>query len=305
MANRAGRQAFLYVILLSSSIAGCTNVEGLRPDISAKPVPSRLDEIAYINELRSVFRADSNSLCFDGNGLKPFVAKSAEGLDRSDSSEDLFPDETKGQKNGQCIRYKNIAAGEAGKLEVRKYLAAGFGLTDLYCQRFFTVSAASEQNRKFSRNFSSGVDAMINTILSVTGAGEVPLGIANAGFEALDNTFESYDSAFLVAPDMANVRKLVFAAQDEFKKSALDTKRSDFPTEYQSARSIVERYAGHCSFTGMRDLINQSIKDKTDEINTQTANADAPLPQPKKPNQAPEAVETNQKRVLTTPVPPS
>jgi hypothetical protein len=292
-------------IALATCSSGCATVEGLRPDIAAKPVPSRLDEIAYINELRSVFITDTGKFCFDGEGLKPFISKSSEGTGRSNTSEDRLKGDKEGKGANQCIRYKVVATGAAGKAEVRKYMAAGFGLTDMYCQRFFTVSAGSEQNRKFARNFSGGVDSMMNAILSVTGAGEIPLGIANAGFEAIDNTFESYDSAYLVAPDMANVRKLVFAAQDEYRKAALDITRTDFPTDYQSARSVIERYAGHCSFTGMRELINQSIKDKTDDINNETANLEKSADGLWRDDLEKAGPETRQKKVLATPVPPS
>ena len=37
------------------AINACSKFDSLRPDIAAKPNPSRLDEIAYINILRSAF----------------------------------------------------------------------------------------------------------------------------------------------------------------------------------------------------------------------------------------------------------
>ena len=256
-------------ILSAVTLSGCTSVEGFRPDIAAKPLPSRLDEIAYINVLRSAFIVRQQSgaannglpdvqLCFAGTDLAAFKSKSGQGYnDTKYQEEEYF-----GQK---CLGYRQNPA----DTEMRHYLTAGFGLTDLYCQRFFTVANASEQNRKFGRNVASGVDVMIGSILSLSGAGDTAVGIANAGFGLLDTTFESYDTAYLVAPDMSNVQKLVLAAQDEYRKTALDA--SLMVKGYPAARSVIERYATLCTFSGMRELVNKSLKDKTDQINLETS----------------------------------
>ena len=265
---------FIIGIVAMSSLTGCASVEGFRPDIAAKPVPSRLDEIAYINVLRSAFvlkTQDSvaanglpdRSLCFDGTDLAVFKSKSGQGFNDTKFKEEEMA-------SGNCLAYRpNPAAAE-----MRHYLTAGFGITDLYCQRFFTVANASEQNRKFGRNVASGVDVMVGSILSLSGAGETAVGIANAGFGLLDTTFESYDTAYLVAPDMSNVQKLVLAAQDEYRKDAL--KSSSMVAGYPAARSVIERYATLCTFSGMRELVNKSLKDKTDQINL---NTNAPVSQ--------------------------
>lgn len=249
-------------------LSGCASVEGFRPDIAAKPVPSRLDEIAFINTLRSAFVVRDQDvvasyglpdldLCFDGSDLAAFRSKSGQGFNDTKYKEEEFAGKS-------CLGYRPNPLPP----EMRHYLTAGFGLTDLYCQRFFTVANASEQNRKFGRNVASGVDVMVGSILSLSGAGETAVGIANAGFGLLDTTFESYDTAYLVAPDMSNVQKLVLAAQDEYRKTALDT--ALMVKGYPGARSVVERYATICTFSGMRELVNKSLKDKTDQINANT-----------------------------------
>jgi hypothetical protein len=305
-------------VLLSTlvGLSGCTSVEGLRPDIAARPVPSGLDEVAYINVLRSafvvqnatntIFGSPDQALCFKGDGLKPFRSKSAQGYAATKNLEDKLPQDT-------CITYKQVPDNQAGKAELRNYLTAGFGLTDIYCQRFFTVANASEQNRKFGRSFASGVDVLVSSILTLSGAGEVPVGIANAGFGLVDKTFEGYDAAYLVAPDMSNVRKLVLAAQDQYRKQALDMSLPAFPTGFASSRSVIERYAGICTYSGMRELINKSLKDKTDEINAgqvkdaanESNGNDGKPPITKKPEapKVPQPIVKQEPRVLETPVP--
>lgn len=294
---------FLTSVVGALALSGCASVEGFRPDIAAKPVPSRLDEIAYINVLRSAFvvrdqrGAASNGLpdaqlCFQGTDLTAFKSKSGQGYNDTKYKEEEF----EGQK---CFGYRP----NPQTAEMRHYLTAGFGLTDLYCQRFFTVANASEQNRKFGRNVASGVDVMVGSILSLSGAGETAVGIANAGFGLLDTTFESYDTAYLVAPDMSNVQKLVLEAQDEYRKTALDAKL--MVTGYPGARSVIERYATICTFSGMRELVNKSLKDKTDQINSDTNNKteekDKVPPVPMVPRLVPSTPPAN--RVPTTLVP--
>jgi hypothetical protein len=41
------------ILLSATSLSACTSIEAVRPDIAAKPIPSRYDEIALINQLGS------------------------------------------------------------------------------------------------------------------------------------------------------------------------------------------------------------------------------------------------------------
>nr|WP_166175220.1 hypothetical protein [Altererythrobacter segetis] len=156
---------------------------------------------------------------------------------------------------------------------VTKYLEAGFGLTDLYCQRFFVIAAQSDRKRQFERNSGSTVDALMNAVLGLSGAGQTALGLSNAAFEAYDSTYQNIQDAFLVSPDIANVRKLVQAAQLDFKTRTLKA----MPTSYEDGRSTIERYAGICSYTGMKQLVNDSVTSQTQEL-TNSANPPSSAP---------------------------
>ncbi len=265
-----GRKFGSAVLLASAFIflGGCASIEEIRPDIAAKPIPSRLDEIAYINELRSAYVVTESEssfpkdICFKGNGLKPFKSKSGQGYRPDPDPEDA---------GDGCIRFRQVPAGPAGAKEVQDYLAAGFGLTDLYCERFFTTAAASDRNRKFGRTVSNGVDTLIGSVLTLSGAGRTAIGITNAGFGLIDNGFEAYDTAYLVGPDLSVVRRLVSAAQSEYRQGFLKADEKDVPKSYAGARSVIERYAGLCSYTGMRELVGKSVSDKTNEINEKVA----------------------------------
>ncbi len=307
------RIAFVALLL-----GGCTSFEGTRPDIAAKPVPSRFDEIAHINALRSAFEfvpsgrtSDTRQRptlgCFKGSELQAFRAKSAEGYARG------VPEEYDSATATMCVYYRELPEGTAARNKILfDYVSAGFSLTDLYCSRFFTVVTASAQNRAFGKSVFGGVDTLVSSILTLSNAGKTAIGIANSGFGLIDTTFDAYDSAYLVAPDMANVRKLVLAAQNEYRANVLEGDK-DFPRTYATARSIIERYAGLCTFPGMRQLVNDSISEKTDDIEENVTPTTPPAPGPgdsapesnvATPPPAPPAPDVIRKDPAAVPVPP-
>jgi hypothetical protein len=268
------------LVVAAALLGGCQSVEPLRPDISARPVPSRLDEIAYINVLREAYVQAEGPLCYNGSKLKPFKDKFAEGLPRYDEEQET-------SAGGQCITYRDQPSEE----DLHRYLDAGFGLTDLYCQRFFTIAANSAQNRRFQRNAGNTLDALMGTVLTAAKAGTTALGIVNGGFEAVDATYQNIDSSFLVAPEMETVRKLVHAAQADYRARARND--ANFPKRYPAARAVLERYAGLCTFTGMRQLVTDSVKGQTSELTAAAAKAgtNTAPPAPLVPGAVPAAVQ--------------
>ena len=234
-------------------LSACTSFEPLRPDIAARSTPSRLDEIAYINSLREAFDFSStnDSGCYDGAQLRHFRPTLEQG----------YPDHTREQEEGpagRCAKYKTLEDANRNGA-ITRYLEAGFGLTDLYCQRYFVIAAESAQKRRFQRNTGSTVDALVNAVLGVAKAGETALTVANAGFEAYDSTYQNIEDAFMVSPEIENVRKLVHAAQLDYRTQS----SAQIPGSYQAARSVIERYAGLCSYTGMKQLVNDSVSAET------------------------------------------
>lgn len=248
-------------VLVAASLAGCTSVEGLRPDIAAKPLPSRLDEIAYINALRSAYEVSTDTHCFNGKDLRAFKAKLGQGYRETTDPENFL-------SSDQCLKFKTVDGAQAtGKSELTNYLTAGFGLTDLYCKRFFTIASESQQNRIFGRNLTNGVDTLVGSILTLASAGDTAIGITNGSFGLINGTLEGFDAAYLVGPDMPEVERLVKAEQALFKETVFAKGGKSFPSSYAGARSLIESYAGICSFTGMRQLVAKSVTDKTEALN--------------------------------------
>ena len=255
-----------FLLSFTIALSACASVEPLRPDMASRVLPSRLDEIAYINSLREAFVITpvSDGRCYDGANLRYFRARFGQGYPEHTAEQETLPSLT-----AACVQYRDIAGMAVAQRRpiVRRYLEAGFGLTDLYCQRYFIVAAESAQRRRFQRNSGATVDTLVNAVLGVANAGETALAVANAGFEGYDSTFQNIEDAFMVAPDLANVRDLVHAAQQEFRKEAF--KNENLPDTFEGSRSVLERYAGLCSYSGMRQLVNDSVTTATRTLNDQ------------------------------------
>jgi hypothetical protein len=231
--------------------------------MEARPLPSRADEIAYINELRKAYRVDTSAdiPCYTGKDLKPFRPKFVQG----------YPDWDAGQEvaayDKQCLRF----AADPKPEQMTAYLESGFGLTDLYCQRYFTIATETRQSRRLQRDVVKTGGTLVNAVLTALSAGSNPIGITSSGFSAIDAGYGAVDDAFVVAPTRDDVRKLVLGAQQQFRADVFkaDNKgRVQLPKRYQSARATIERYAGLCTFDGMRQLVADAVKEKTDALNT-------------------------------------
>ena len=250
--------ALTAVALLSAS--ACTTFEETRPDMEARPLPSRGDEIAYINELRKAYRPDEDGAmpCYTGQDLKPFRPKYVQGYAEWDSDQEA---------KGRCVRF----APNPGDGPITSYLESGFGLTDLYCQRYFTIATETRQSRKLQRSFFKTGDTLLNAVMGALSVGANPIAISSAGFSAIDSGYGAVDDAFVVAPTREDVRKLVHGAQQKFRAEVFrkgERGETELPKSYAAARSTIERYAGLCTFDGMRQLVADAVATQTDALNT-------------------------------------
>ncbi|HEU0095012.1 MAG TPA: hypothetical protein VFQ52_01060 [Rhizomicrobium sp.] len=150
-----------------------------------------------------------------------------------------------------------------------RYLTAGFALSDIYCDQFFRDAEESQRRRKFGRAVTNDTGTAITTILGLANAGQnIVTGVA-AGFGLGDNLWRNYDEAFVVSPDLANVRSLVLAAQDNFRERTLGEKQVR-PKTYSTAQSVILRYANQCSTLGMRLLLDQSATQQRTKLTEDT-----------------------------------
>lgn len=295
----------ILALLTATSLSACTSVERLRPDVEARTPPSRLEEIAYINVLREAFddapgaRLPAGELspeCYGGDNTY-FRGQLSQGYREHTREQEALPRSPNADPRPQCVTYR-----DGNPDDIRRYLQAGFGLSDLYCQRFFIVASQASLRRRFGRGIGTATDSLIGTILSLATAGETAIGIVNAGFGAIDSTFQNIDDSFMVAPDLENVRSLVHASQDSYRTETLG---KNLPQSYAAARAVIERYAGICSYTGIRRLVNVSVGDQTGRLQAQTDQRRSGTTTTTGATTATTAPALQQRLPGSTPVPPS
>ena len=156
---------------------------------------------------------------------------------------------------------------------------SGLTLSDIYCEDFFRQANATARQRQFARGATNDVGGAIQAILGLAKATTGVISGVGAGAAFADSTFRNYDESFMVDADLSRMRRLVNAAQDKMR---LDFKSQDKPEAKNSkltvfaAESRIQRYAGLCTFLGMKNLLDASLADKTERIENDNKQAAAP-----------------------------
>lgn len=236
------------------STAACTSVEPLRPDMETRPLPSRLDEIAYINGLRkayyqinpgaSVDGKVAPSDCYTGRDLKVFRPKFVQGYRMVDEQSEKVDSPV-------CLIFKPTKPTSA----LTDYLDNGYGLADLYCSRFMIIAAETRQARQIQKSTFNAVNVMVSTVLNAISAGANAMNVATGGFGLIDSTYKNIDDAFVITPEKDTLVRLVQAAQAAFRKEADATP----PTSYANARARLERYSSICTYDALKGMVNTSV----------------------------------------------
>lgn len=148
--------------------------------------------------------------------------------------------------------YSVLATADAAEYDVsekamRPYVAAGFAISDFYCQRFFIKTDESCRRRSFGRAATNDVGTVVQSILGLADAGKDVITGVGIVTGLADSTWRHYDSAFLISADLSNVQSLVHASQDNLRARTLGP-GSVLPVDYSTAQSVIMRYANICSF---------------------------------------------------------
>jgi hypothetical protein len=147
--------------------------------------------------------------------------------------------------------------------DIREYLDTGITVVDLYCREFFKQVSESQAHRQFLRAGTNQTGGLISAIMGLAKADAGATGGVGALFSFLDSSIESYDSAYLVAPDLPTVQKLVFQTQSQL---SIELTSSDSVYSYPQAERALAMYASNCTFNGIRSLLNSSISTTTTAV---------------------------------------
>jgi hypothetical protein len=237
-----------YVFLIGLlATTGCSSLPST--PLSSYPASNQLEERALISNLSEAYETTTPVEC---SGDEPCTSSGK-----------------------TSVIYKDLADGD-----LDKFIDAGTTLSDLYCDRFFRAVNQASRKRQFARGATNDAGGAIAAVLGLVKAGSGITGGTAAGFSFLDSTFRNYDESFLVDANIAKMRRLVLAAQDDMKLE-MDTNK---PSNVFRAETSIIRYSSLCSFLGMQELLDSSIEDKIEKIETSNETSrdggNAPPPPP-------------------------
>ena len=240
-------------VLCAVALLGCAEVRRHPPTMGAEQPLTGGEAIALANELQAAFEPitdpDQQAMC-------------AQTLPQRHDAENLTVlrytgNPRRAPQQFRCVRYRKPDATHT----VERHVQAGMGLTDLYCDDFFRRVASHSSSRRFSRGVVNDVGAAISAVLGLTNTTSAVTGGVGLGFGLVDGGFRNYDDAFLVSADLSTLQSKVYAEQDKFR-AAIEPRLSTLQS-YPRGNSLILRYANLCSYTGMRQLINNALVETT------------------------------------------
>ena len=142
----------------------------------------------------------------------------------------------------------------------------------ILCTDVFRVISLAAAKRKNARSQTNIFGGLISGGMGLAGVNSEAVGGVSLLFSSLDSSFEAYDAAFLVSPDVASVDSLVRASQAK-KSEGYDSKAFSTTGEVLVA---LNDYVHPCTFTGMQSLLNRAATRGAQDITTDN-NVDANL----------------------------
>lgn len=257
-------------ILCSIALTGCAASNSLRTKLSADSSETKDEKRVLITEMRNAYFGCDNGPSgviepardeqAAGRGQRDYQVSSANcqnfALGLAEFKQVKVTDKKLNDNDPSQKPEKQLQA------RVIRFMDAGTTLSDVYCDEFFRSVNLSARKRQFSKGLTTDTSTLVAGVLNLVKAGSAALTASTVGFNAVNSSFRNYDESFMVDADLAKMRRLVLAAQDSMKLKFED----DPPRSIFSAESKVIRYAGLCSFLGMKDLLNDSIAAKTTAI---------------------------------------
>jgi hypothetical protein len=138
---------------------------------------------------------------------------------------------------------------------INNYMQAGFSLANLYCSLFFRKLARDQALLDYQKTQISLASGLATGLMGIFSAGSAATGATGAALGFLGASVDNINTSFLLAPKIESLESLVIKAHVSF----VDTlNQKDYAT-FPQAQTLVNRYAGTCTFRGLKDLIDQSV----------------------------------------------
>lgn len=159
---------------------------------------------------------------------------------------------------------------------IKKYVGTGVTYSQLLCKDYFDKLTLTKAHRDFAKSETNLTAGLASALMGLAKASSASVAATGALFSFSEASFDSYNEAFIVSPELSNLERLIKEKQKEeeviiYKK--VNASSGSWPDRLETldqAERALSDYIFHCTVNGMKILLNASIQKKAEEIENNT-----------------------------------
>lgn len=176
-------------------------------------------------------------------------------------------------KASDFLQAHRDARAQTDARSLEHYVGTGITYAQLLCADYFDRQVYAQAHRNFARSEMNLSAGLASTLLGLAKASTTGVAATGALFSFSEASFDAFDSAYLVSPELADLERLVREKLREeevviYRKLHADT-RLRWPDRIESldqAERVLGDYIFHCTFNGMKLLLSASVRKRSDDI---------------------------------------
>lgn len=153
---------------------------------------------------------------------------------------------------------------KAGSDVIGLYLKTGFALDDMYCAQYFEKLTHDQALLESAKTQTGLVGGLTSAMMGIFNAGSAATGAVGAGFSFLTASMDNINTSFLLTPNIESIHDLVTDTHVTMVQNLPKGGFDNFP----DAHVFLLRYVRVCTFAGVKDLIDRSVKTSVPSSNS-------------------------------------
>ena len=130
------------------------------------------------------------------------------------------------------------------------------------CSDFFRRISLAKAHRDHAQKQTNIAGGLITAAMGLASASPEAVGASGLVFSSAESSFDAYNAAYLVTPDLGLMEALVRAVQNDLSSKVA---KNDMP-HVSDAIGKLNEYVYPCTFTGMQALLDDSLDKKITEF---------------------------------------
>jgi len=157
--------------------------------------------------------------------------------------------------------------------DIRAFVSSGISYSQSLCHDYFTRLSSTKAHRDFAAKSTNLVGGLTSAMMGLTKVASAQVAATGALFSFGEAAFDAYEDAFLVTPNVASLEQLVKRKQREeeiviYRKLNAEASEQwpDRIEDVDQAERSLNEYIFHCTVNGMRSLLETSLQQRSQNI---------------------------------------